>query len=223
LTATSSGAGGYRAARYGPATRAALAGPVLQVAPRLLGAVVWHGAVAVRLTEVEAYDGANDPGSHAYRGPTARNQVMFGPPGHLYVYFTYGMHHCMNVVCGEVGTASGILLRAGEVVAGQEIARERRAGVTERDWARGPARLCRTLDVDRSFDGADLCDPQGPVRLELLRRPAARAAVATGPRVGVAGEGGDGTRFPWRFWLADEPTVSVYRPAVARRRSPPPG
>ncbi len=131
-----------------------LAGPVLDVAPRLLGAVLRHGEVAVRITEVEAYDGPNDPGSHAYRGRTDRNAVMFGPPGHLYVYFTYGMHHCCNVVTGEAGTASAVLLRAGEVVDGIERARERRPRSTDRDLARGPARLCRALALTRDQDGA---------------------------------------------------------------------
>src|SRR5918996_6403315 len=104
-----------------------LGGPVLEVAPRLLGAVLRHGEVAVRLTEVEAYDGQDDPGSHAYRGQTARNAVMFGPPGHVYVYFTYGMHWCMNLVCGPDGRPSAILLRAGEVVEGAPLATARRS------------------------------------------------------------------------------------------------
>ena len=104
--------------RAPPDLEALLAGPVLEVAPRLLGAVLRHGEVAVRITEVEAYDGPDDPGSHAARGRTARNAVMFGPPARLYVYFTYGMHHCCNVVCGPDGTAAAVLLRAGEVVDG---------------------------------------------------------------------------------------------------------
>src|ERR1700712_4166948 len=135
-----------------------LAGPVLEVAPRLLGATLTHGGVTVRLTEVEAYDGDGDPGSHAYRGMTARNEVMFGPPGHLYVYFTYGMHHCCNVVCGPEGRASAVLLRAGEVVEGLELARSRRAGVRDRDLARGPARLVVALGVLLAENGADVVD-----------------------------------------------------------------
>lgn len=187
-----------------------LAGPVLEVAPALLGAVLRHDGVAVRLTEVEAYDGARDPGSHAYRGRTPRNDVMFGPPGHLYVYFTYGMHHCCNVVTGPDGTASAVLVRAGEVVEGLDLARERRPGATERDLARGPARLCRALGIDRSQNGADLT--RGPV-LQLPGGPA--GPVSTGPRVGLRGA----PDRPWRFWLTGEPTVSTYRPASPRRRN----
>ena len=129
-----------------PGLRDVLSGPVLEVAPRLLGAVLRHGDVAVRLTEVEAYDGPDDPGSHAFRGPTPRNAVMFGPAGFLYVYFTYGMHHCCNVVTGPEGTPSAVLLRAGEVVAGVEVARARRPRSTDRDLARrGP--VARFLGV----------------------------------------------------------------------------
>ncbi len=106
--------------------RGLLAGPVLDVAPRLLGARIRHGEVVVRLTEVEAYDGSNDPGSHAFRGRTARNATMFGPAGHLYCYFTYGMHVCCNVVCGPEEWPSAVLVRAGEVVEGVALARRRR-------------------------------------------------------------------------------------------------
>lgn len=187
-----------------------LGGPVLDVAPRLLGATIRHGEVAVRLTEVEAYDGTHDPGSHAFRGPTPRNAVMFGPPGRLYVYFTYGMHHCANVVTGPDGTASAVLLRAGEVVTGQEIARIRRGGVRDRDLARGPARLCQALGLALADNGADLSS--GPVTLELNGRPSAPSMVLTGPRVGLR----HAAERPWRFWLQAEPTVSVYRPAQRR-------
>jgi DNA-3-methyladenine glycosylase len=189
----------------------ALAGPVELVAPRLLGASLTHAGVTVRLTEVEAYAGARDPGSHAYRGRTARNQVMFGPAGHLYVYFTYGMHTCANVVCGEEGTASGTLLRAGEVVDGIELARERRLGARDRDLARGPARLCRALDIRLDDNGAALAGGSFELRLN-----GAVSDYDTGPRVGLRGA----PERPWRFWLPGEESVSVYRPAkrLDRRR-----
>jgi DNA-3-methyladenine glycosylase len=189
--------------------RRVLAAPVLEVAPRLLGATLRHGPVVVRLTEVEAYDGANDAGSHAYRGRTPRNAVMFGPPGYLYCYFTYGMHVCCNVVTGVEGSASAVLLRAGEVVEGVEVARGRRGSSSDRDLARGPARLCQALGIALSDNGNDLVT--GPITLEL-GSPAPE--VLTGPRVGLRG---DADR-PWRFWLRDEPSVSAYRPAVARKR-----
>jgi DNA-3-methyladenine glycosylase len=193
--------------------------PVLEVAPDLLGAVVEHrsaeGLVAVRLTEVEAYDGERDPGSHAFRGRTPRNSVMFGPPGHVYVYFTYGMHWCMNLVCGPEGTASAVLLRAGEVVVGEPLAFARRTSAkSPRDLARGPARLTVALGVDRAYDGADAADATSPLR--VVTGWSDPAAVRTGPRVGVSG---DGAHQPWRFWLDGEPTVSTYRPAVRRRRT----
>ena len=191
--------------------RTLLAEPVLTVAPRLLGATLTHAGVSVRLTEVEAYDGAEDPGSHAYRGPTARNAVMFGPPGHLYVYFTYGMHHCCNVACGPEGTASAVLLRAGEIVAGHELARSRRGAGPERDLARGPARLCEALGIDRALNGADLTSA-GPVDLQVPRDPV--GPVATGPRVGLR----QAADRPWRFWIEGERTVSDYRPAAPLRR-----
>lgn len=192
--------------------RGFLARPVLEVAPRLLGAVIRHGEVAIRLTEVEAYDGANDPGSHAFSGPTARNRVMFGPPGHLYCYFVYGMHWCTNVVCGVDGVASAVLLRAGEVVEGLEAARAGRPTVRDLDLARGPARLARTLGLDGGYDGADLV--AGPVTLEPRGRMLPLRRIATGPRVGLR----RAAERPWRYWIDGDPTVSPYRPATRRRR-----
>ncbi|MET7677452.1 DNA-3-methyladenine glycosylase [Streptomyces seoulensis] len=195
--------------------------PVLEVAPDLLGRLVVRttpdGPIALRLTEVEAYDGPNDPGSHAYRGRTPRNDVMFGPPGHVYVYFTYGMWHCMNLVCGPEGTASGVLLRAGEIVEGAELTRERRLSArNDKELAKGPARLATALDVDRSLDGTDTCAPgDTPIRV-LAGTPVPPEQVRSGPRTGVAGDGGV---HPWRFWIADDPTVSPYRAHVPRRRS----
>jgi DNA-3-methyladenine glycosylase len=199
-----------------PGLAEALEGYVLDVAPRLLGAVITHetpeGTVAVRLTEVEAYDGPNDPGSHAHNGRTRRNEVMFGPPGHLYVYFTYGMHHCANVVVGSDGDPAAVLLRAGEVVAGVETAERRRKGASPRDLARGPARLCQALGIDLRHNGADL--HTGPLSLTVPSTPA--LDVRTGPRVGLR----KAADRPWRFWVPGEPSVSAYRPAVARRRRP---
>ncbi len=193
-----------------PGSADALAGPVLEVAPRLLGGVLRHGEVAVRITEVEAYDGANDPGSHSYRGRTARNEVMFGPPARLYVYFTYGMHHCCNVVVGPVGIPSAVLLRAGQVVDGLELARARRGSV-DRDLARGPARLCQALAIDLTHNGTDLTT--GSLTLDLQGSYTGR--VRTGPRVGLR----QAADRPWRFWADGDPTVSTYRPAVVRRRT----
>src|SRR5262245_53064947 len=192
-----------------PDLRGVLAAPVLEVAPRLLGATLRHRPVALRLSEEGAYDGAHDAGAPAYRGPTTRNAVMFGPPGFLYCYFTYGMHVCCNVVTGLEGAASAVLLRAGKVVEGIEVARDRRPGATDRDLARGPARLCTTLGIALTDNGNDLVT--GPVTLEL-EEPVPE--VATGPRVGLRGD----PHLPWRFWLPGEPTVSTYRPAVVRKR-----
>jgi DNA-3-methyladenine glycosylase len=188
---------------------ALLAGPVAPAARGLLGCLLTAGGVTLRLTEVEAYAGVGlDAASHAHRGRTARNAVMFGPPGYAYVYFTYGMHWCLNVVCGPPGAASAVLLRAGSIVDGVDAARARRPRVRQdRDLARGPARLTTALGVDRSADGTSLLDGTGPI---LLRPPAAPVPddeVECGPRVGVAGEADR----PWRFWLAGDPTVSAYR------------
>ncbi|MGP7961433.1 DNA-3-methyladenine glycosylase [Sanguibacter sp. A247] len=208
--------------------RGSLAGRATDVVPLLLGALVVssspQGEVVVRLTEVEAYQGGEDPGSHAFRGMTARNAVMFGPAGHLYAYRHLGLHTCVNVVCGPPGEAAAVLLRAGEVVSGGELAWRRRAerGAvrTAVDLARGPARLTVALGIDVSSDGLDLLAADSPVRLLVPSRPVPSALVRTGPRVGVSGEGGRGDRFPWRFWLEGEPTVSTYRRAAPRRRAP---
>ena len=197
--------------------------PVLEVAPDLLGAVVRHatpdGPVAVRLTEVEAYDGANDPGSHAFRGRTPRNAVMFGPPGHVYVYFTYGMHWCMNLVCGPEGQASAVLLRAGEVVEGATLATRRRpTAKTPRELARGPARLTLALGVDGSQDGAGRdrpgvsahgLDAAGTRAGEVLQRAAGRCRR----RRGGATRGGSG----WRASRASRRTARRCRVAARSR------
>jgi DNA-3-methyladenine glycosylase len=225
----------------GPGTallpREFFAGPSLQVAPRLLGCVLEHqsadGLVAVELTEVEAYEGSADPASHSYRGRTARNAVMFGPPGHTYVYFTYGMHFCVNLVCGPEGTATAVLLRAGRVIEGAPLAAARRlAGrpaarlasrnlavrnLADRDLARGPARLCQALGVDRAQNGADACDPGSALRVRAGSLAARPAQISRGPRVGVS----SAADRAWRFWRTGDPTVSVYRPYVPRTRPKP--
>src|SRR5664279_1131606 len=149
-------------------TRAFFARPVLQVAPELLGCTVTHAGVTVRLTEVEAYGGSDDPGSHAFKGQTPRTRVMFGEPGGLYVYFTYGMHWCANLVCGSAGAASAVLLRAGEVVEGLAVARTRRGGVPDRDLARGPARLTMSLALTRDQNGIDSTAADSPLVLLSL-------------------------------------------------------
>jgi len=204
----------------------------LRAAPLLLGSTltVARGGtvVSVRLTEVEAYEGQRDPGSHAYRGPSPRNATMFGPAGHVYVYFTYGMHWCMNIVCGTEGTSSAVLLRAGEVTAGLDAAVARRGAPAGPKLASGPARLAQALGIGAGDDGSVLLpgpapgpgdDPeQSPDGIWLSGiRSRRRPGTLSGPRTGVAGPGG-GPEFPWRFWLPGEPSVSPYRPAAARRR-----
>ncbi|MET9437201.1 DNA-3-methyladenine glycosylase [Streptomyces sp. NPDC006551] len=194
--------------------------PVLEVAPDLLGRTLVRtsdaGRIELRLTEVEAYAGAIDPGSHAFRGRTARNAVMFGPPGHAYVYFTYGMWHCLNVVCGPEGHASGVLLRAGEIMVGAEQARKRRLSARyDKELAKGPARLATALDVALSLNGTDTCaGPDSPLAL-LTGTPPPADQVRNGPRTGV---GGEGAPHPWRFWIDNDPTVSPYRAHVPRKR-----
>ena len=189
--------------------------PAEEVAPDLLGRSLSHctpeGVVTVRLTEVEAYAGPRDPASHAYRGPTKRNAVMFGPPGHSYVYFTYGMHFCMNLVCLGPETPAAVLLRAGEIVEGRSLAMSRRPRSSLRDLARGPARLCEALGIGREQYGLDVCDPSGPLRV-LSGSPA--SAVRTGPRTGVT----SAKDVPWRFWIDGDPNVSAYRVHAPRRR-----
>ena len=181
-----------------------LCNPVEEVAPRLLGAVIRHGPVAVRLTELEAYDGTTDPASHAFRGPTPRNAVMFGPPGHLYLYFTYGMHWAGNISCGPEGVGCGVLMRAGEVIEGVELARSRRGHASDRDLARGPGRLTQALDLHPQHKGCDLLG-DGPVKLE---GPAELPEmIMVGPRVGVSVEADRA----WRFWIGDSPFVSNYK------------
>lgn len=190
--------------------RLALAGRAVDVAPRLLGWTLSHttddGTVAVVLTEVEAYEGEQDPASHAFRGRTGRNDIMFGRAGHLYTYLSYGMHWCCNVVTGPSGRASAVLLRAGRVVEGADLARSRRgAGVPASRLARGPGCLGQALGLGSAQNGADLLG-DGPTRL-VPPTEAYVADVSSGHRVGVS----VAHDVPWRFWITGDPTVSAYR------------
>jgi DNA-3-methyladenine glycosylase len=194
--------------------------PAIEVAPDLLGCVLSHttpdGGVAVELTEVEAYMGAADSASHAYRGQTARNAVMFGPPGYSYVYFTYGMHFCVNLVCQLEGSASAVLLRAGRIVAGEELARQRRPSSRRaQDLASGPARLCLALGIDRAQNGVDVCTEGSPL-LVTSTTDSSGKKICQGPRVGIS----SAAELPWRYWVDGDPTVSAYRAHVPRKRKP---
>jgi DNA-3-methyladenine glycosylase len=192
-----------------PLPREFFAGDARTVAPRLLGKLLVHGDLVGRIVEVEAYCGAEDAGSHAYRGETARNRTMFGPPGLLYVYFTYGMHWCANVVCGEEGWASAVLLRALHPVAGVDVMRERRrAARADRDLTNGPAKLCQALAIERSFDGADLVTGDRGVTVHDDGTPApARPGQST--RIGLSA----GAEHPWRWYVPGDPYLSRREPA----------
>jgi DNA-3-methyladenine glycosylase len=185
-----------------------------ELAPDLLNKVLvcddpGAGRVAVRLVEVEAYAGEEDPGSHGYRGETPRNRVMFGPPGHLYVYFTYGMHWCSNVVCGEPGWASAVLLRGGAPVDGVDVMRARRpAARRDRDLASGPARLTQALGITGVHNGVDLV--RGPVRLVDDGVPPPRRPGRS-TRVGL--HAGQGDQHRWRWFVRGDPNVSPGRPS----------
>lgn len=208
-------------AGHRPAGRGDLSALPLEVAPRLLGAILRTTSdagetVALRITEVEAYHGLGtgdvpDPGSHARMGVTPRNATMWGAPGHLYVYLSHGIHSCVNVVCGPDGVGGGVLLRAGWIVEGADVA-EQRSGRAGRDLARGPGRLGQVLGLRHPIhDGIDAIAGtwQEGVRAELwLGSPL--ADVATGPRVGVAGIAGTDA-FPWRFWVPGDRSVSPFR------------
>lgn len=188
-----------------------LDGHVSDIAPRLLGAELRHGERAGTIVEVEAYDGPGDPASHAARGPTPRSDVMFGPPGHLYVYLSYGMHHCANVVCGPDGVGSAILVRAIEPTAGlSSMWSDRPKARTERDLASGPGKLCAALGIDRRHDRVDLLDEGSPVRLLAPAgwTPGQVSEVAVGRRVGIT----KAVERPWRFAVAGNPHVSRPHP-----------
>lgn len=194
--------------------RADFGGDPVAVAPWLLNKVLVAGGRAGRIVEVEAYRGETDPASHAYRGPTPRTAAMFGPPGHLYVYFTYGMHWCANVVCGPVGTASAVLIRALAATDGlEEMRAARPAARRDRDLCNGPAKLCQALGITGADDGADLLarasgGPKPGTRAALVRLvddgtpPPERPGQGTRIGIRVA------TEKRWRWWVAGEECIS---------------
>lgn len=167
------------------------------VAVDLLNKLLVLGDLVGRIVEVEAYCGTDDPGSHAFRGVTPRNATMFGPPGHLYVYFTYGMHFCANVVCGEEGEGAAVLMRGLTPEAGHDAMRLARPRArNDRELCGGPARLCQAFGIDRSFDGADLvAATAGVVIVDDATPPPAPPAAST--RIGLSA----GAELPWRFYV----------------------
>lgn len=200
-------AGVARSGWSGDDVRPLLTGRASMVAPRLLGLVVTVGERSGRIVEVEAYEGADDPASHAYRGPTPRTEVMFGPAGHLYVYLSYGVHWCANIVCHPEGFAGAVLLRAIEPLRGLGgMWADRPAAKHERDLGSGPGKLCAALGITAEHNGADLLAEDSPVR--LLRpdrhRSEDRSDISVGPRVGIS----KAVDRPWRFGLADNPHLS---------------
>ena len=208
---------------FEPLPRSFFEHPVRELAPRLLGCHLVAGDVVVRITEVEAYDGEADPGSHAYRGRTARNATMFGEAGHLYVYRHMGLHSCCNIVCSTKDHANGCLVRAGEVVRGLEVARDRRnaAGVTRRDTdlAQGPGRMTVVLGITYTDDGLDLCAPGSG--LHLADRAGPPPEIARGPRIGLRPEATDPEHLWLRYWIPGDPTVSGRRSAGEQVRGRP--
>ncbi len=183
----------------------------LTVARALLGQRLVRMLDGVRLSgrivEVEAYIGEKDQASHARCGLTGRNAPMFGPPGHAYVYFIYGMHHCFNVVTERENYPAAVLIRALEPLEGIEVMRARRGGVPHVRLTNGPARLCQALNIDRRrFDGADLCAPDALLFIEK-NGGVPDGAVATGPRVGVRGDA-TALSAPWRFCIRGSRHVS---------------
>ncbi|MFC3575996.1 DNA-3-methyladenine glycosylase [Streptomyces yaanensis] len=189
---------------------ALLACPAEEVAPKLLGAILTHetpeGTVSISITETEAYSGTADPASHAYRGRTPRNAVMFGPAGHLYVYRSHGLHWCANIVTGTDGIASAVLIRAGRVIEGEDLARKRRGAKVESPrLARGPGNFCQALGITAEHNGTDLLTGASLTLSE--GEPVPAALIRVGPRVGVS------KAHDWqhRFYLAGDPTVSAYR------------
>jgi DNA-3-methyladenine glycosylase len=196
---------------WAPIERERFEGDPVDVAPRVLNLLLVGDGVVGRIVEVEAYAGERDAASHAYRGMTTRNATMFGAPGRLYVYFTYGMHYCSNIVCREDGVAGAVLLRALAPIAGIELMRSRRARARrDRELCAGPARLCQAFGIDRSMDGADLVTGAGGVRLLSDGRPPPRKPLVTA-RIGISDRYGDAVDYPWRFVVPGDENAS--RPA----------
>lgn len=175
-----------------------------QVARELLGKLMLCGGLGGRIVEVEAYAGAEDPGSHAYRGRTKRNGVMFGPPGHLYVYRIYGIHWCCNLVCLGEGVASAVLVRALAPTHGvDEIRRRRPKARRDKDLCSGPARLCQGLGIDGRHDGSDVVTgDRGILVYDDGTPPPGKAGRS--PRIGLS----SGTELPWRWFVAGDPNLS---------------
>jgi DNA-3-methyladenine glycosylase len=203
----------------GRTSRSFFARDVLEVAPALLGCVLQRTdaevTVSIRITEVEAYAGERDPSAHSFRGMTNRNKTLFGPPGHIYCYFTYGLHHAINLVVGQLGQPYGCLIRAGDVIVGADVVRMRRerkprkALLPDPGLARGPGCVAQSFDVNLNNDGDDLFGGQWRF---LVPDNGAVMAHVVGPRVGVSGPGGDASAFPWRYWIANSLSVSAYKP-----------
>lgn len=206
-----------------PSLRGLLAEGALVAAPQVLNLVLRKGALAGRIVEVEAYEGAEDPASHAFRGRTPRNATMFGPPGHLYVYLSYGVHHCANLVCGPPGRASALLVRALEPVSNVEVLRRGRPdSLADALVCSGPGRLCTALGIDRDDDGADLLEEGSTARAD---RPSLvydgvppPEAPLRGPRVGLSNRCGSAVGWSWRFAVPGNRAVSRPRPGAGAGR-----
>lgn len=201
-----------------PLERAELARQSLEVAPRLLNALIWSEGRVGRIVEVEAYAGADDPASHAYRGRTARNATMFEGPGRLYAYLSYGVHICANVTCGVVGRASAVLIRAIAPVAGIAAMRDGRPErLADALLGSGPGRACRSLGITLADDGTDLCATGSHLVLARDGLAPPRSPLV-GARIGLSARCGDALHWPWRFAVPGERAVSRPLPPEAIRR-----
>ena len=177
--------------------------PAVDAARRLLGCILERTidgrTVRVRIVETEAYD-ETDAASHSYKGKTPRTDIMFGPPGHLYVYFTYGMHYCCNVVVGEDGYGAAVLIRAVEPIEGKAILEKHRKGKIGAELTNGPAKLCQALGIDKRMNGHDL----SKIPLRLMMQPVIKEGVVTTSRIGIS----QAKHVPWRFYIAGNPYIS---------------